>query len=85
MHRAKGQFGSVELRAGGRELGHLHGDAVVDVPQHDSGWVSIPLETEDGVRDALLLLRGNYELVQADTARALGIPAGNLGYDRTGT
>jgi hypothetical protein len=32
VHRAKGQFGSVELRFGEHELGHLHGDAVADVP-----------------------------------------------------
>ncbi len=32
VYRVKGQFGSVVLRVGRRELGHLHGDAVADVP-----------------------------------------------------
>jgi RNA polymerase sigma factor (sigma-70 family) len=32
VDRAKGDFGAVVLRVGRRELGHLHGDAVVDVP-----------------------------------------------------
>jgi RNA polymerase sigma-70 factor (ECF subfamily) len=32
VSRVKGEFGSVVLRVGRRELGHLHGDAVVDVP-----------------------------------------------------
>jgi len=80
VDRARGEFGAVVLRLGARELGHLHGDAVADVPlppglvdqlvhggtaeyecQHDSGWVAIQLETEEGVQQALALLRGNYE------------------------
>jgi RNA polymerase sigma-70 factor (ECF subfamily) len=32
VHREKGQFGSVVLQVGRRELGHLHGDVVADVP-----------------------------------------------------
>jgi hypothetical protein len=32
VYCAKGHFGSVELRVGRRELGHLHADAVADVP-----------------------------------------------------
>jgi luciferase-like monooxygenase len=60
VSRAKGQFGSVVLRFGQRELGHLHGDAVADVPL-PPGWVTVPLETEEGARRALVLLRGNYE------------------------
>jgi hypothetical protein len=85
VHRARGEFGSVELRVGRRELGHLHGDAVAHVPlppkprdrldkdevalehqpRDDSGWVTFPLETEEGVQQALALLRANYERVQA--------------------
>jgi RNA polymerase sigma factor (sigma-70 family) len=81
VHRAKGHLGSVVLRVGQRELGHLHGDAVADVPlapwmrdqltkdttpeglqpRHDSGWITVPLETEEAVQQALALLRGNYE------------------------
>jgi RNA polymerase sigma factor (sigma-70 family) len=80
VSRSKGHFGSVALRVGRRELGHLHGDAVADVPlspelrdqlvkdgvaleyqmQPDSGWVRVPLETEDDVQRALKLLRANY-------------------------
>ena len=32
VYRAEGHFGSVALRLGRLELGHLHGDAVADVP-----------------------------------------------------
>ncbi len=32
VYRAKGHFGSVALRLGRHELGHLHGDAIADVP-----------------------------------------------------
>jgi Family of unknown function (DUF5519) len=69
------------LRVGRRELGHLRGDAVADVPlppqlpdqlakdevalkyqrRRDPGWVSVPLETEEGVQHALALMRGNLE------------------------
>ena len=79
--RAKGHLGSVVLRVGRRELGHLHGDVVADVPlspepqdqlvkdgvaledqqPHESGWIKISLETEEGVQQALALLRANYE------------------------
>jgi len=77
VHREQGELGSVVLRVGRRELGHLHGDAVADVPlapelqdrlvkdgpalERESGWVTVPLETEQGVRQALALLRANYE------------------------
>jgi hypothetical protein len=85
VQRANGEFGSVVLRIGRRELGHLHGDAVADVPlaprerdqlvtdaapqahqpRHDPGWVTVPLETDEGVQQALALLRDNYERAQA--------------------
>jgi hypothetical protein len=82
VYRARGAFGSVGRRVGRRVRGHLHGDAVADVPlparlrdrlvkdgvaveQRDSGWVTVPLETEEGVEQALALLRGNYERGQA--------------------
>jgi hypothetical protein len=76
--RSDGEFGSVMLCVGRRELGHLHGDAVADVPlppepaapsvddaaagERDSGWVRIPLDTEEGVQQTLALLHSNYEL-----------------------
>jgi RNA polymerase sigma factor (sigma-70 family) len=65
VYRAQGQFGSIVLRVGQRELGHLHGDAVADVPRAESDWVTVGLETEQGVAQALALLRGNYEHGQA--------------------
>ena len=81
VHRQTGHFGSVKLRAGRRELGHLHGDAVADIPlppelrdqaveegvalERDPGWVTVPLDVEDGIPHALALLRANYEREQA--------------------
>ncbi len=81
VYREAGHLGSVVLRVGGREVGHLHGDAVADVPlapelrdqlladetthehqwRHESGWVRVLLETEEGVQQALALLRGSYD------------------------
>jgi RNA polymerase sigma-70 factor (ECF subfamily) len=92
VSRTKGQFGSVVLRVGRRELGHLHGDAVADVPlalelqdqlvedrmalehqrRHDPRWVTVPLETEEGVQQALALLRDNYEREQAKPSPGRG-------------
>jgi RNA polymerase sigma factor (sigma-70 family) len=88
VYRAEDEFGIVVLRVGRRELGHLHGDAVADVPlapmlhnqrvkdtverghqsRQDSGWVSVALETEEDVQQALKLLRGNYQRANASTA-----------------
>jgi RNA polymerase sigma factor (sigma-70 family) len=64
VQRANGHLGSIVLRAGGRELGHLHGDGVADVPLSPDGWVKVPLHTEAGAQRALALLRGNYEREQ---------------------
>ncbi|MBV9414852.1 MAG: RNA polymerase sigma factor SigJ [Solirubrobacterales bacterium] len=66
VSRENGHLGSLMLRVGRRELGHLHGDAVADVPlpdalEPDSGWVRIPLDTEESAQRALALMRGNYE------------------------
>ena len=70
------RFGGTEFRLGRRELGHLHGDAVADVPLspklqdrllrdgmalEPGGWVKVPLDTAEGALRALALLRGNYE------------------------
>jgi RNA polymerase sigma-70 factor (ECF subfamily) len=50
VYRERGHFGSVELRVGGRELGHLHGSAVADVP--------LPPELQDQlVKDGVELER----------------------------
>jgi RNA polymerase sigma factor (sigma-70 family) len=74
VYRETGDFGSVVLRVGRYELGHLHGDAVADVPleHHDSGWVAVPLDSEEDAQRALALLRGNYERRQAGEPAGLG-------------
>jgi hypothetical protein len=66
VQRANGHLGSIALRVGQRELGHLHGNVVADVPALDAercheGWVKVPLATEEGAQRALALLRANYE------------------------
>ena len=69
VDRAKGGFGAVVLRVGDREIGHLHGDAVADVPLAPNEWATVRLETEEGVQKALALLRDNYERAQAGPGR----------------
>jgi hypothetical protein len=64
VHRAKGHLGSIVLRIGQCELGHLHGDAVADVPISPEGWLKVPLETEEDAQRTLELLRANYEREQ---------------------
>jgi RNA polymerase sigma-70 factor (ECF subfamily) len=90
VSRANGEFGSVVLRLDLCELGHLHGDAVVDVPlspklrdqdikhavaperqpSHDPAWVTVALDGEEDVQQALELLRGNYERAHANRSPA---------------
>jgi RNA polymerase sigma-70 factor (ECF subfamily) len=81
VYSAQGHFGSVALRLGPHELGHLHADAAADVPfapgrpdqfdaqgavhGRDSGWVTVPLDTDEGAQRTLALLRANYEHWQA--------------------
>jgi hypothetical protein len=76
------RFGGREYRFGRREIGHVHGDYLVDIPfpkrvrdevialglaqmHHvlpDSGWVSVPLYSEQDLERAISLLRRSYEL-----------------------
>jgi hypothetical protein len=56
VYREKGQFGSVVLRVGQRELGHLHGDAVVDVPLPPELQAQL---VKDGVALGLASSRGS--------------------------
>ncbi len=82
VYLTEGHFGSVALRVGRHELGHVHGDAVADLPlppnlgeqlrkdgveaEHDdSGWVTIPLETEERGQRVVALLRDSYVRAQA--------------------
>jgi RNA polymerase sigma-70 factor (ECF subfamily) len=80
VSRTQGELGSIVLSVAERELGHLHGDAVADVPlvpelrdqlvaddaalthrgRHDPDWVTVPLDSEDGIQQTLQLLRANY-------------------------
>lgn len=75
------RFGGIEFVVNGKEIGHLHGDQLVDLllPQAkrdeavrtgkakvhhilpDLGWVSIYLNTEEDLANAVELLRFNYE------------------------
>ncbi len=75
------RFGGTELRVGGRELGHVHGSRLADLPfpllvrnelvaagwaapHHiypESGWVSVPIRSEDDVAHIVKLFRMNYE------------------------
>jgi Family of unknown function (DUF5519) len=75
------RYGGVEFRVGRRQLGHLHGDEIADVPlprglrdeliaagrarvhrwRPDSGWVTVPLEGEQGIAEVVGLLRRGYE------------------------
>ena len=75
------RFGGVEFRVGRRELGHLHGSRLADLPfpvrvrerlvaegkaqpHHilpESGWVSVPIRTDDDVQRVVELFRMNYE------------------------
>lgn len=84
VYQETGRLGLVVLRVDGYELGHLHSDAVADIPlpsklqdqavndgvalKRDSGWVTVPLQTEEGVQQALALLRGNYARRRARTS-----------------
>jgi Family of unknown function (DUF5519) len=75
------RFGGVEFRVGRRELGHLHGSRLADLPfpvrvrdrlveerkaqpHHvlpHSGWVSVPIRSDDDVQRVIELFRMNYE------------------------
>ncbi len=83
------RFGGTEFRLGSREIGHLHGDSIVDIPfptrvrnavleaglaraHHvlpESGWVTVPLDGESGVMNAINLLRRSYELARAQATK----------------
>ncbi|AJY73517.1 luciferase family protein [Paenibacillus beijingensis] len=78
------RFGGDEFVLDGKEIGHLHGDHLVDLmltkpvrdrvveaglasPHHiypDSGWVSVYLKTTEDVKQAIELLRMNYERIE---------------------
>ena len=83
------RFGGVEFRCRGKELGHVHGDRLCDIPlpkalrdelvasgmaepHHvlpESGWVSIYLESEQDVANAIEILRRRYREVTGTDLR----------------
>lgn len=88
------RFGGTEWRLGKREIGHVHGDELVDIPfpkklrdelvaahqvrpHHvlpDSGWVSLPLNRDEDLKWAVVLLRYSYELARQRVADRTGRP-----------
>jgi hypothetical protein len=56
VYREKGQFGSIVLRVAQRELGHLRGDAVVEVPLSPELQAQL---VKDGVALGLASSRGS--------------------------
>jgi Luciferase len=89
VEAAPHRFGGTEFRLGRRELGHLHGSRVADLPlprhlrdeliasgraqvhrwRPDSGWVTIPLTSEQAATEVIELLRGAYERAQRARGR----------------
>jgi hypothetical protein len=89
VQSAPHRFGGTELTLGRRELGHLHGDRIADIPlprtvrdqlvasgrarpHHvlpESGWVTVPCDSDDQVDAAIGLLRDNYERALAARER----------------
>jgi hypothetical protein len=81
VESAPHRFGGIEFRVGRRELGHLHGDAIADLPlpralrdeliaagrarihrwRPDSGWVTVDIDTYEGVAETIALMRRGYE------------------------
>jgi len=86
------RLGGTEWRLGKREIGHVHGDELVDIPfpkklrdelvaahqvqahhvRPDSGWISLPLNRDEDLRWAVVLLRHSYELSRQRVARHTG-------------
>jgi hypothetical protein len=74
---------------GRRELGHLHGDSLADLPfprrvrdeliaegraqPHrwvpDSGWVSVPMRSDEDVEEVLRLFRLAFERARSQAER----------------
>ena len=92
VEAAPHRFGGVEFRLGRRELGHLHGDQIADLPfprrvrdqliaegrarpHHvlpDSGWITVPIGSDEEAATAIELFRMAYERAQ----KARRVPRG---------
>jgi len=77
------RFGGVEFRFKGREIGHLHGDSLCDIPlprairdevvesgkampHHifpESSWVSVYLQTNEDIANAIEIMRRRYDRI----------------------
>jgi hypothetical protein len=78
------RFGGTEYRLGKRELGHVHGDYLIDIPfpkpvaglaepHHvlpQSGWISFYIKEPADIDQAIGLLRRSYDL--AVSRQAIG-------------
>ena len=82
MHTDELQHNGKDFLLGRREIGHLHGEELVDIPfpktirdelvadgraePHrmlpKSGWVSVPLNSDHDVDEAISLLKLSYDL-----------------------
>jgi hypothetical protein len=84
------RFGGIEFKFLRRELGHLHGNHLLDIPfplktkeelikqnrvkQHHilpkSGWISLYINNEDDIKEAVKLLKLSYQLAKEKYKRA---------------
>ena len=55
------RFGGVEFSVGRRELGHLHGSRLADLPFPVAVWVSFRIRDARDVAAVIALFRLNYE------------------------
>ena len=91
VSEAPHRFGGIEFRYGRRELGHLHGDYLADLPfptrlrrelvdagraLPHSGWVSYPIRDAAAVPGAIALFRLAYERAVAQAAARQRRPPG---------
>jgi Luciferase len=91
---ASHRFGGIEFRYEKRELGHVHGNSLADLPfpmpvrnelirqglarpHHvlpESGWVSVPMKSQEDVATVIRLFRSSWELARQSkqTTRVTG-------------
>jgi hypothetical protein len=60
------RFGGVEFTVGRREIGHLHGSRLADIPfpvriREQSGWISYWIRGQEDVTPVIELFRMSYE------------------------
>jgi luciferase-like monooxygenase len=88
-----GRFGSLRFTVGRRELGHLHGEEIADLPlrpevaaelietgqardhrftPEGSGWVTVPLASDEEAERVIELMRSSYERAVAKRPELAG-------------